>query len=50
MTTLPIRAPMLPSLSGFTRVISFLTMLVDVFADAQCAAAAAHRKYPFAEW
>jgi len=25
-------------------------MLVDVFADAQRAAAAAHKKYPFAEW
>ena len=50
MTTLPIRAPMLPSLSGFTRVVSFVTMLVDVFADAQRAAADAHRKYPFAEW
>ena len=50
MTTLPIRAPILPSLSGFTRVILFVTMLVDVFADAQRAAAAAHKKYPFAEW
>jgi hypothetical protein len=50
MTTLPIRAPILPSLSGCTRVISFVTMLVDVFADAQRAAAAAHKKYPFAEW
>ena len=29
MTTLPIRAPMLPSLSGFARVISFVTVLVE---------------------
>lgn len=50
MTTLPIRAPIVPSLSGITRVISFVTMLVDVFADAQRAAADAHKKYPFAEW
>ncbi len=50
MTTLPIRAPIVPSLTGFTRVISFVTMLVDVFADAQRAAADAHKKYPFAEW
>ncbi|HEX3163716.1 MAG TPA: hypothetical protein VHQ92_14160 [Pseudolabrys sp.] len=50
MTTLPIRAPIVPTLSGFTRVITFVTMLVDVFADAQRAAAAAHKKYPFAEW
>ena len=50
MTSLSIRAPVLPSLSGFTRVISFVTMLVDVFADAQRAAADAHKKYPFAEW
>jgi len=50
MTTLPIRAPIVPTLSGLTRVITFVTMLVDVFADAQRAAAAAHKKYPFAEW
>jgi hypothetical protein len=50
MTTLPIRAPMLPSLSGFTRVILFVTVLIDVFADAQRDASAAHKKYPFAEW
>jgi hypothetical protein len=50
MTTLPIRAPIFPSLSGFARVISFVTMVIDVFADAQRDASAAHTKYPFAEW
>lgn len=50
MNTLPIRAPIVPSFTGFTRVISFVTTLVDVFADAQRAAADAHKKYPFAEW
>jgi hypothetical protein len=50
MTTLPIRAPMVPSLTGFARVILFVTMLIDVFADAQRDASAAHKRYPFAEW
>ena len=50
MATLPIRAPMLPSLAGFARVISFITILVDLFADVQRDASAAHKKYPFAEW
>jgi hypothetical protein len=50
MTTLPIRAPVVPSLSGLTRVITFVTMLIDVFAAAQRDASAAHKKYPFAEW
>ncbi len=50
MTTLPIRAPVVPSLVGFTRVISFFLVFVDVFADAQRAASDAHAKYPFAEW
>jgi hypothetical protein len=50
MTTLPIRAPMVPALSGFARVISFVRVLLDVFADAQRDASAAHKKYPFSEW
>jgi hypothetical protein len=50
MTTLPIRAPMVTSFTGFTRVISFFTTLIDVFAEAQRDASAAHKKYPFAEW
>ena len=50
MTTLPIRASIFPSLPRFTRMISFVTTLIDVFADAQRDASAAHRKYPFGEW
>ncbi|HEY6025175.1 MAG TPA: hypothetical protein VIV34_13470 [Pseudolabrys sp.] len=50
MTTLPIRAPMVPSFTAFTRVISFVAMLIEVFAEAQRAAGDAHKKYPFAEW
>ena len=50
MTTLPIRAPMVISFTGVARVISFFTTLIDVFAEAQRAASAAHNKYPFAEW
>jgi hypothetical protein len=50
MTTLPIRAPMTPSFAGFARVISFVTTFFEVIADAQRAAIAAHKKYPFADW
>ena len=53
MSTLPIRAPHLSLAwpkSGFARVISFVTAAVDVFAQAQVQARAAHDRYPFAEW
>jgi hypothetical protein len=50
MTTLPIRAPIVLSPGGLARVFSFVSTLVDVFAEAQRNASAAHKKYPFAEW
>lgn len=50
MTTLPIRAPMTLPLAGFARVISFFTIAIEVFAEAQQQAAAAHKRFPFAEW
>ena len=50
MTTLPIRAPIVPALAGFGRVISFVAIFFEVVADAQRAAEAAHERYPFAEW
>jgi len=50
MTTLPVRALILPQLVGFGRVISFFTVLFEVIADAQRDAAAAHKRFPFAEW
>jgi hypothetical protein len=50
MTTLPIRAPIVPSLAGLARVISYLDIAIDVFAESQRQAAAAHKRFPFAEW
>lgn len=50
MSTLPIRAPLVPPLMGFARVISFLTIAIEVFAEAQREAVAAHKRYPFADW
>jgi hypothetical protein len=50
MTTLPIRAPIVPSLAGFAHVMFFVAAFFEVIADAQSAAAAAHKKYPFADW
>ena len=48
MTTLPIRAPIVPSLAGLARLLSFFKIAIEVFAEAQ--AAAAHKRFPFAEW
>jgi len=50
MTTLPIRAPIVPSLAVFARVISYFTLAIEVFAEAQQQAAEAHKRFPFAEW
>lgn len=50
MTTLPIRAPVVPPLSGFARVLSYLEIAIEIFAEAQQQAAAAHKRYPFADW
>ena len=50
MTTLPLRAPILPTFAGFARVRSFFVSFFDVFAEAQREAVAAHKRYPFAEW
>lgn len=50
MTTLPVRAPIVLPLAGFGRVILFFTAFFDVIADAQRDAAAAHKRFPFAEW
>ena len=47
MTALPVRAPVPVSFAGFGR---FLTTFFEVIADAQREAAAAHKRYPFAEW
>jgi hypothetical protein len=50
MTTLPIRAPIVPSLAGLARVISYFDIVIEVFAEAQRQATAAHKRFPFAEW
>jgi hypothetical protein len=50
MTALPLRASVFPPFAGFGRVMVFLTTLFEVIADAQREAAAAHKRYPFAEW
>jgi hypothetical protein len=50
MTTLPIRAPIVPALTGFARVTSYFNILIEAFAEAQQQAAQAHKRFPFAEW
>jgi len=50
MTTLPIRAPFVPPLSGAARLLSFFRIVIESFSEAQRLAAEAHKRYPFAEW
>jgi hypothetical protein len=50
MTTLSIRTASLPHVSArpaFTKFFSFVSALIDVFADAQDMARNAHKRYPF---
>ena len=37
-------------LGGFAQFIVLLNLLIEVFLDAQHQAAAAHKRYPFADW
>jgi hypothetical protein len=50
MTTLPIRAPIEAPLAGFARLISYLDIAIEVFAEARRQAVEAHKRYPFAAW
>jgi hypothetical protein len=50
MSTLPIRAPIVPPLAGLARMISYFNLAIEVFAEAQQQAAAAHKRFPFADW
>ena len=50
MTTLPIRAPIVPSLAGLARLISYLDIAIEVFAEVKQQAAEAHKRFPFADW
>jgi hypothetical protein len=47
MPTLSLRAPRV--LSGFARVGAAIATVLDVFAEAQLQALAAHKRYPFVE-
>jgi hypothetical protein len=51
MSTLPLRAANVPQpFTGFARVITALATVIDVFAEAQQQAIAAHKRYPFVDW
>jgi len=50
MTTLPIRAPMVPPIYGLARILSFFAIVSESFAEARQLAVEAHKRYPFAEW
>jgi hypothetical protein len=51
MSTLPFRIPHVPQpFTGFERVISAITTVIDVFAEAEQQASAAQKRYPFASW
>ena len=52
MSTLQVRASHLPEASvlpRFTSVLSFMSALIDVFAEADELARAAHKRGPFAQ-
>jgi len=52
MSTLPLRALHIPHvrlMPSFTRVILAIATVIDVFAEAQELARAAHKRYPFVE-
>jgi hypothetical protein len=52
MSTLQVRASHLPEasvLSRFTSALSFMSALIDVFAEADELARAAHKRGPFAQ-
>lgn len=53
MSTLPIQAPYVPHFSvrtGFNRVVTAVVTVLDVIAEAQRQAEAAHKRFPFADW
>jgi hypothetical protein len=52
MATLPIRASHVPeawAFPRFTRIVSFIGAVIDVFSEAQELAHAAHKRYLFPE-
>ena len=50
MPVLETHARMIPPVVGFGRFASFMKTLFDVLVDARRQAAAAQKRYPFAEW
>jgi len=51
MSTLPLHVPHVPQpFTGFGRVISVITTVIDVFVEAEQQASAAQKRYPFASW
>jgi hypothetical protein len=50
MSTLQVHTRLVPPVAGFARVIFLFKTLFEVLVDAQREAAAAHKRYPFAEW
>jgi len=50
MPTLQAHARIIPPIAGFGRFAAFLKTLFEVLVDAQRQAAAAQKRYPFAEW
>jgi hypothetical protein len=47
MSTLPLRVPHV--WSGFARVGAVITTVLDIFAEAELRAIAAHKRYPFVD-
>jgi hypothetical protein len=50
MSTLQAHARMISPVAAFGRFAHFLKTLFEVLVDAQRQAAAAQKRYPFAEW
>lgn len=50
MSTLPLRVSHVPAFPGLARFVAALVMMMDVFAEAQDKARAAHERLPFADW
>ncbi|HXZ22092.1 MAG TPA: hypothetical protein VEH78_04940 [Pseudolabrys sp.] len=50
MSTLQVHTRAVHPVSGFARVTSLLKTLLELLIDARREAAAAQKRYPFAEW
>ena len=50
MATFSLHTPHVTAFPGVARLVAALAMVLDVFAEAQDAARAAHQRLPFADW